>query len=172
MKNIQQLKIIVLIFGLLLATLFLKQSAKADVKTMDNDYVYQILEKYGTYEKAHSVMSRQHERLSLIFSSFLMGDTRTINRTADELDKDMNKLVQTHLPNDDNKIVVWKSIAEITEETAKMKKHVSNEEYDEAYASFTNITISCIRCHQVARKWGKFPEIKPLPTKAKTTTAN
>ena len=170
MKRNQRLKIIMLIFSLLITALLLKQSAQADDKVLTNADVYQVIQRSGIFKKTHLVMKRQHERLSLIFSSFLMGDTETIVHISNEIGKDINELALVPIPTEENKTIVWKSLAEISKEAGEMNEHVLNKQYDEAFVNFTNITVSCIRCHQTSRQWGKFPEIKPLPAEVETTS--
>lgn len=162
------IKICILSAFTFLSVLGLHSLVKADEKAITNEDVYKILEKYTIFEKPHSIMKRQFERMQLILTGFLMGDQETITTSAIEIQEDMNELVLTHFPSAEHKADerahMWKSIAEIIQETDEMNRHIEIKEFAEAHQHFSTITVSCIRCHQAARTWGKFPEIKPLPT--------
>ena len=167
MNNIQRPTNILL--GLFLAALCLSRPAMAKDKPVTNEDVYELLSESGIWERSHSVMSQQQERLTAILNDFLNGDTGHIKKESDELLNDMKQLLLDSPPNKENEPSSWQSTTEIVEETHSMKEEISKNDYNKAYEHFVNITTSCIECHQATRQWGKFPQPAPSPAKDDTS---
>lgn len=161
MRKTQDIFTLILLAGLLTAAILcLNLQSEAGDQTTTNDEIYRVLQKYALYKKPHSVMQRQYERIQSILTGFLMGDTQLIEENASAIQGDLHELVLSHFPekeaSNEEKAVIWKSVSEIANEAEAMHKNVQDRAYDKAYTHYTNMTVSCIRCHQTARSWGKF----------------
>lgn len=160
-KNISKLNITLFLGALLLITFFLVRSGRSDDEVITNDDVYRTLNRSVAFQKSHSIMSQQSDTLTAITKGFLTGDTNMINHKSDELLAAMKQMLLTYMPEEEDEADTWQPISKIVEETREMKKDLAAEDFDKAYGHLSVITASCIRCHQVARDWGKFPAPPP-----------
>jgi len=161
MIYIQKQTIKPIAFSLFVALFFLSSSTMAEDKAVTNADVYQLLGKSSDFKKSHSIMQQQHTKLVSILDSFLIGDAKSINSKLDEFLTALDQLILTPLQNQENKSNILKVKADIVEEARLIKKAALKNDYTKAFEHFTNITNSCIQCHQVARQWGKLPEFAP-----------
>ena len=72
--------------------LYLGAPSFAENKVFTNEDVRQLFEKSEDFEKSHSVMIQQRERLKAILNGFLIGDTQAIHKKSDELLKAMKEV--------------------------------------------------------------------------------
>ena len=118
-------------------------------------------------QSIHEVMTAQRGNLIAIQDSFLLGDAEMINQSAGELAREM-KAVEAKLPRDKESSDTWMAMSGIVREAESMQNEILANDYKKAYAHYSRLIGQCVRCHQVARAWGKFqePEVPAEPKKA------
>jgi len=156
--------------GLLLIALFIGLSAKAAERIITDDDISDSLQKSTAFNKAHSLMAAQGERLTAILNGFLTGNTKIIDSNSDELLKSMHEVIQAYPPTRETSTSAWQTMMRIVEETHLMDEQISKSDYEKAFVHFNKISSSCIECHQLTRERGKLPKPAP-PEEVKTEAA-
>ncbi len=144
----------ILILGLVFNFILLP---RAFAETYTDDMIQDFF-KSKDARKSHGVMKAQRESIRAIMDGFIIGDPELIQRNADDLNTAMQEIVQTYPPKSEEGAAVWSAMSNIVTQSQSMKKELSNKDYSKAYGHYTQITASCIQCHQIARPWGKFEE--------------
>ena len=124
------------------------------------DEMIQSLFKKSETLKVHRIMSEQRDRLRRIMDGFLTGDIQGIQQNADELSSAMQSVAFTLPSTAENNAEVWKAMSGVVTESQLLKEEISKKDYQKAYSHYSQLMGRCIQCHQVARVWGKFDEIK------------
>lgn len=116
---------------------------------------------FGRSQKArdsHSVMSRQRDRLHDLLDGYLSGDPAAINKASDAIAKDMQRVAINFPSDEEQDTVVWTAMSEIVNQAHALHDEARKGNYAKSYQHYSLMTTECIKCHQVLRRWGKFPE--------------
>lgn len=113
------------------------------------------------FKQSHTVMKDQRQRLHAILDGFLTGDNEAIQRYAGELAQEMEAASRLFPPQKGKEAEQWETMAELVRRAVQMKQEAARGNYGAAQQHYMAMTQQCLKCHQVQRHWGLFPEPKP-----------
>lgn len=131
-------------------------------EVITNETIKKTLGETVAFQKSHSVMAGNHNRLRNILSAFLTGDLASVKTLAVEISASMSRL--TAFLSDDNpeaQTEGWRAIAEMSHQAKEIEKSADAEDFVGAYNHYVSLTFQCVKCHQSVRSWGGFPIPKP-----------
>ncbi len=112
------------------------------------------------FKRSHNVMKGQSQRIHAILDGFFAGDLGAVQRHAEELAQSVDAASRLFPPQVGKEADQWEAMAELVRHAAQMKQEAGRGNYGAAYQHFSAMTYQCLKCHQVRRDWGTFPEPK------------
>jgi hypothetical protein len=112
------------------------------------------------FKRSHNVMKDQSHRIHAILDGFLAGDLGAVQRHAEELAQGMEAASRLFPPQAGKEADQWETMAGLVRHAAQMKQEAGRGNYGSAQQHFMAMTQQCLKCHQVRRNWGTFPEPK------------
>ena len=157
-------------FSIVLLALTLTAKTYAD-EIITDERIREVFGKSQLAKKAHSVMATQKDHMMEILEGYLTGDTEEIKKSSQALAKNMRKVALEFQSEQDEDTVVWASMSEIVNQSRALQVEAQNGNYAKSYQHFTQLTSECIKCHQLSRRWGRFPTPSPTPEAAESPKA-
>jgi hypothetical protein len=147
-------KILILSQTFLIVVFVTFSSPEAAAKdAVDNAKLYEMLG-----HRAHTVMKDQHARLRKILEGFLVGDWEKIERPVTRIIQDINRIESKYKAPPGKEEALWTALQEMGRNAKLLKRRAQERNFSESYDYFTAITLKCIECHQIQRKWGRLGE--------------